>query len=283
MEMKKSSGLKTVLLSSLFLISAQSLAEEVIQIKDKRFLFSKEKSQQFTKGEKVKFKDNRGKTALIAEIDKCGAQKCIATLLKRRKGFELSKGIQIFSQVQSSAPVQKMTIKKEKQEKRSDESGTYKYAVKGGVGGQNSASFFGEFDYISNEKWTYGLVFSSRYLSRDDLEIASTSFGVRADYHFNTFKENGFLASVNLGMANVTYTVVSIEDVSNFEESESVPYFTAMAAYKMWFGNLYATVGGGLSYMGYKDKFDDPNSTSSFTNPYSSIDLAFEASLAYPF
>ena len=271
--------LKTLFLFS-GLLSLSLGAQEIKQVKGKRFIFIKEDSASYSKGQKVKFYDEFGKVTLVAQIQKCSSSKCMAVMLKRRKGFNLGTGQMIYSEKSSStskpakvaSSVESTTLPKK-----------YKYAIKGGLGGQNSASLFGEFDYIASEKWVYGLSVSNRIMSRDDLEVSGLGFGGRVDYHFDPFSENGFLASVNLGMVSLTYTVMDIEGVSNFEESESVPYLTLMGGYQMWFNNLYMTFAGGLSYMGYKESFEDPNSTASFTNPYSSMDLALEVSLSYPF
>lgn len=259
----------------------QIQAEEIYQVKGKRFIFNKESSQKYTSGQVVKFYDSAEKLSVVAKIQKCNASKCMAQMMKRRKGFRLAKGEMIYPKSSASSP--RITKTKSATNDSPAVKGQYKYAVKGGLGGHSSASIFGEFDYISSEKWVYGLSVSNRIMSRDDLEVSGLGFGGRVDYHFDPFSQNGFMASANLGLVNLTYSVVDIEGVSNFEESESVPYFTLMGGYKMWFDNLYMTFAGGLSYVAYKESFEDPSSNATFTNPYSSMDLALEISLAYPF
>lgn len=274
-----------------YLISINSFAEQVIQTKGKRFIFTRESSQVYKSGDKVNFYDNTKKVSLIAQIQKCNSKKCMAVMLKRRKGFTLAKGKSIYpkgTELSSQAKPSKVAkTKKETQREVSvpkTSTSEHKYAIRGGWGGQNSATVFAEFDYIYSPKWVFGLALSNRIISRDDLEVSGIGYGVRADYHLDSFEKNGFFGTVSLGMASLTYDVVNIDpSVTNFSESETVPYFNIMAGYKMWFNRFYMNFAGGLGYIGYKESFEDPTTGSTFTNPYASMDLALEISLAYPF
>ncbi len=271
---------------ALCLTSISAHAEKIIQTKGKRFIFSRESSQTYQSGDKVKFYDSSNKVSLIAQIQKCNSKKCMAVMLKRRKGFSLAKGVVITAKAtgavaQSKKVDNRITKKKEVVKKSST---GHKYAVRGGWGGQNSATLFAEFDYIYSPKWVFGFALSNRIISRDDLEVSGIGYGVRADYHFDSYEENGFFGTFSLGMASLTYDVVNIDPtITQFSESETVPYFNLMAGYKMWFNSVYMNFAGGLGYIGYKENFEDPTTGSTFTNPYASMDLALEISIAYPF
>ncbi len=278
-----------LLLLTTTLFSFSIHAETIIQAKGKRFIFSRESSESYKGGDKIKFYDNNQKVSLVAQIQKCNSKKCMAVMLKRRKGFNLVKGISIFTKkTTAAAPVTQKVVRKKiigknkKEEQKS--TAKYKYAMRGGWGGQNSATVFAEFDYIYSPKWVFGFGLSNRIISRDDLEVAGIGYGLRADYHFAPFEQSGFFATVSLGMANIEYTVKDIDPtVTNFSEAETVPYFNLMGGYKMWFSRFYMNFAGGLGYIGYKENFEDPTTGSTFTNPYASMDLALEISLAYPF
>lgn len=261
--------------------SLSSYAEQVTQVKGKLFIFSfsKEKSQSYKSGTQVKFYDNKGKLSLIAKIKNCNSRKCKAVTLKRRRGFQILKGVSIFSTKQSTQVVKSQKILD------TSKKFPYKYALRGGLGGQNSATLFTEFDYIFSPKWVFGFALSNRIISRKDFKITGIGYGLRADYYFNSYDKNGLFVTLSLGMANLSYQTLNLDpSITNFTTSQTAPYFNFMGGYRKWFGERFnMNFAGGLSYIGYKAKFTDPNNGSVFSSPYRQIDLALEVSLGYSF
>lgn len=272
-------NLKLFLLS-VSLFSLSSYAEQIVQTKGKLFIFTKDKSQFYKNGNQVKFYDQNNKVLLIAKIQKCNSTKCKAVMVKRRRGFKLVRGV-VLSNSKHSPQVRK-PIKSVLS--ASSKAPSYQYAVRGGLGGQNSATAFLDFDYIFSDKWVFGAVVSDRVASRSDLKVSGIGFGLRADYHFSSFQKTGFFATLGLGMATLNYKVVNIDPtITQFSTSETVPYMNLMGGYKKWFKSFYMNFAGGLSYIQYKATFEDPNNGAVFTNPYVRVDLGLEISLAYPF
>lgn len=281
------------------LICSGIQAENIVKVKGKSFIFDRNPNGNYQAGSQQKFFDEEGKLILLVQIQKCNSSKCIAKVLRRKKGLTLSVGMSVFSEKPKKKELKELfdepivaPVENEKKEERREEvsSNSYqqdpkrkKYLVKAGIGGQNSASAFAEIDYLGKSNWAYGFVLSSRIAARSDLDMSAFSYGGRLDYYWGPIDKKGYLASLNLGMANVTYTAVEIEGVGNYSESETIPYATIMAGYKFWLGKAMITLAGGLSYMGYKENLEDPTTQIVFVNPYSAMDLALEASLGFTF
>lgn len=266
-------------------------AENIVKVKGKNFIFEREPQGSYKVGSDQKFYNKKGTLILFVQILKCNSSKCIAKVKRRKKGLTLSAGMSVFS-IKPEKPKPKdlfdePIVPPAKEEKPSyvtkENDKRKRYLVKAGIGGQNSASAFGEISYLGKSNWAYGLVLSSRIAARTDLDMSSFSYGGRLDYYWGPVEKKGYLASLNVGMANVTYTALDIEGVGNYSESESIPYATVMAGYKFWLGRAVITLAGGLSYMGYKENLEDPTTQVSFVNPYSAMDLALEASLGFTF
>lgn len=281
-----------IILLSVFASSAS--AEKIVKIKGKSFIFERDTQASYKVGSPQKFFNAEGKLILFVQILKCNSSKCIAKVKRRKKGLTLAAGMSVFSVKPEKAKPKELfdepivapdESKKEKEPAYAsrDDDKRKKYLVKAGIGGQNSASAFAEIGFLGKSNWAYGLVLSSRIAARSDLDMSSFSYGGRLDYYWGPIEKKGYLASLNVGMANVTYTALDIEGVGNYSESESIPYATVMAGYKFWLGRAVITLAGGLSYMGYKENLEDPTTQVSFVNPYSAMDLALEASLGFTF
>ncbi|MCR9204104.1 MAG: hypothetical protein NXH75_05980 [Halobacteriovoraceae bacterium] len=281
-----------ILLSPIFIFSAS--AENIVKIKGKSFIFDRDPNGNYKVGSPQKFYNAEGKLILFVQILKCNSSKCIAKVKRRKKGLTLSAGMSVFSVKPEKAKPKDLfdepivaPAEKEKEEEptysKRDDDKRKKYLVKAGIGGQNSASAFAEIGFLGKSNWAYGLVLSSRIAARSDLDMSSFSYGGRLDYYWGPIEKKGYLASLNVGMANVTYTALEIDGVGEYSESESIPYATVMAGYKFWLGKAVITLAGGLSYMGYKENLEDPTTQIVFVNPYAAMDLALEASLGFTF
>lgn len=274
-------------------------AQDILQVKKKKFVIKRQANESYQKGDKKRFYDEAGKLALIGTVIKYNKNLCLFKIDKFRRGLSLKKGMKFYltkdgdsaNALASQNPSKSLeepeaeetpVETQDKENKVEDPSGP-KYLVKAGLGGQNSASVFAELDIINKRPWTYGLVLSSRIVGRDDVELSSMSYGDRVDYNFKDFFDNGFLMSLNLGMASLTYDVVAVEGITSFTLSESVPYGTVIAGYRLWFKKLLLTFGGGISYMGYSASLEDPVNDTVVTNPYVTVDLALEISLGFTF
>lgn len=266
------------------------MAEPIIKVKGNRFVFQKNPSYTYEVGQGTRFYDEKGRLVFFALITKCTQTKCLAELKKKRKGYNLTSNSMAYTRKPEvlAEDFEVSSSKKEvgnEQEPSETKESTNRdhYLVRGGIGGQISASAFGELSFLGSGSLSYGLVLSSRIAARTDLDMSSFGYGGRIDYHFAPFETKGFLGSLNVGMANVTYTAVEIQGVTSFTESETIPYLTITGGYKFWLGPALVTLGGGLSYMGYKKSFEDPNTNIVFENPYPQMDLALESSLGFSF
>lgn len=269
-------------------------AQDILQVKKKKFVIKRQANESYQKGDKKRFYDEAGKLALIGTVIKYNKNLCLFKIEKFRRGLSLKKGMKLYltkdggsaSAMASKSPEEpeaETPVETQEKENKADDPSGPKYLVKAGLGGQNSASVFAELDIINKGPWTYGLVLSNRIVGRDDVELSSMSYGARVDYNFKDFFDNGFLMSLNLGMASLTYDVVAVEGITSFTLSESVPYGTVMAGYRLWLKKLLLTFSGGISYMGYSASLEDPVNGAVVTNPYVTVDLALEISLGFTF
>lgn len=279
-----------VIAKILFLLLIQmnpTRSETILKVKGSNFIFEKELGVFDLDKERESFYDDNGRILLITKIKKCNKKKCVAKILKRRKGLKILKGMTIYSKRIKKKELYDEPIsspdEKPENEKKKGIKTNKKYLVKAGLGGQNSASLFAEIDFVSASHWSYGFVVSSRIVERKDLGASSFGYGGRVDYLFTPLEENGFLSSINLGLANITYKSIAIEGISDYSAAETTFYTSLTSGYRFWLSRALITLGAGLSYIGYTKQLKDPGTEIEFENPYPNLDLAVEASLGFSF